>query len=170
MLAQIGAERTVQAEGQRADVVKAGFRKLRGSVRERASRSVGDRAGNHHRQSVATLATGFFEELFDGEQRRFGVERVEDCFDEQDVGAAIGQAANRLAVVLDQFVKAGVAKARVVRVEVEMVAVRDVEAEHSGDKARLGRVFGGEFVTRERVLHRRRSTHKPGFRAFSVGL
>ena len=117
MLAQVGgAERAIEAERQRADVVERvpeGFRRLSG---QRAAGRVGDRAGNHHWQSVATLATGFFEELFDGEQRRLGVERVEDRFDEQDVGAAIGQAANRLAVVLDQFVKAGVAKARVVHV------------------------------------------------------
>ena len=45
------------------------------------------------------------EELFDGEQRRLGVQRIEDRFDEQDVGTAIGQAADGFDVAGDQFVE-----------------------------------------------------------------
>jgi hypothetical protein len=66
-----------------------------GLAGQRAARSVGNRAGNHHRPAAA----GVVEKLLDGEQRGLGVQRVEHGFDEQDVGAAINQALDRLQVI-----------------------------------------------------------------------
>jgi hypothetical protein len=43
--------------------------------------------------------------LLDGEQRGLGVQRVEDRFDQQDVGAAIGQAADGFEVIGDQRIE-----------------------------------------------------------------
>ena len=64
---------------------------------------------------VPEIMTGrrcrFVEELLDGEQRRLGVEGVEDGFDQEDVGPAIDQPARGFGIGLDQFVKADVAKA-----------------------------------------------------------
>ena len=60
---------------------------------KRAAGKVGDRAGNHHRQRDA----GFLESLVDAEQRRLGVERVENGLDQNDIGAALDQAARGFA-------------------------------------------------------------------------
>jgi hypothetical protein len=50
---------------------------------------IGDGAGDHQRHAGPRLSNS----LFDGEQRRLGVERVEDGLDQQQVGAAVEQAA-----------------------------------------------------------------------------
>src|SRR5690606_41294676 len=52
------------------------FRRL---ARERAAGHVGDRAGYHHRQ----LPPQLFEHLVDREERGFGIQRIEDGFDQQ---------------------------------------------------------------------------------------
>ena len=41
------------------------------------------------------------EDLLDGEERRLGVQRVEDRLDQDEVGAAVDQAARRLAIGRD---------------------------------------------------------------------
>ena len=63
-------------------------------ARKRAAGAVGDGAGDHHRQANAALG----EDLFAGEDRRLGVERVEDRLDQDDVGAAVDQAADLLGI------------------------------------------------------------------------
>jgi hypothetical protein len=54
--------------------------------------------------------------LFDGEQRRLGVQRVENGLDQQEVGAAFAEPADGFGVGADQFVEAGIAVAGVVDV------------------------------------------------------
>jgi hypothetical protein len=83
-----GAERAVEAEGQRAGVVQRvpeGLGGLPDSVRPEASVMVPEIITGQRRPAS-------LEELLDGEQRRLGVERVEHRLDQQDVGAAFGQA------------------------------------------------------------------------------
>ena len=67
-------------------------------------------------------STPSLEHALDGEDRRLGVEGVEDGLDQDQVGAAFDQAAGRLDVVLHQFVEGDVAVAGVVHVrEIEQV-------------------------------------------------
>ncbi len=68
-----------------------GGRRLAG---QRAAGKVGDRAGDHDRQPDPLLG----EYLFRREDRRLGVQRVEDGLDQDDVGAAVDQAAQLLAI------------------------------------------------------------------------
>ncbi len=68
---------------------------------QRAAGKIGDRAGNHHRQEDAL----FDEDLVAGEDRRLGVQRVEDRLDQDDVGAAVDQAAQLLAIGDAQIVE-----------------------------------------------------------------
>ena len=77
-----------------------------------AAGSVGNGAGNHHRPAPAAV----LEELFDGEQRGLGVQRVEHRFNQQNVSAAIGQAANGFEIIGDQRIKSDVAVAGVIHV------------------------------------------------------
>ena len=52
------------------------------------------------------------EHLQDREARRLGVQRVEDRLDQEQVDAALDQAARLLGVGLDQLVEGDVAEAR----------------------------------------------------------
>ena len=63
-------------------------------ARQRAAAAVGDRHRDHHRQAHAALG----EHLLDGDERGLGVQRVEDGLDQQQVGAAVDQAAHLLVV------------------------------------------------------------------------
>ena len=106
------AQRAVQAYGDRAGVAHRVPEGLDRLARENAARSVGDGAGDHHGQTDAPR----FEHLFHGVDGRFGIERVEDGFDQHDVDAAVEQAVHLLDVGEAQFVESDVARARVVDV------------------------------------------------------
>ena len=86
-----------------------GGRRLAG---QRAARAVGDRAGDHDRQPHAALG----EDLLASEDRRLGVERVEDRLDQDQVGAAVDQAIDLLAIGDAQFVEGDRAIAGIVDV------------------------------------------------------
>jgi hypothetical protein len=78
---QRGAQRAVQADGQRpgmAHAVPEGAHRLAG---EDAAGGVGDGAGDDHRQAFA----GLLHQLVDGEDRGLGIERVEDRLDQEEV-------------------------------------------------------------------------------------
>ena len=108
----VGAERAVEADGERTGMahrMPEGGRRLAG---QRAAGEVGDRAGNHHRQVHALLD----EHLVAGEDRRLGVQRVEDRLDQDDVGAAIDQAAQLFAIGDPQIVEGHGAVAGIVDV------------------------------------------------------
>ena len=90
---QIGAERAVQADGERLHVldrVPEGLGGLRGDQRLAAT---ADGCGDHDRQFFAVL----IEDLADGDERGLGVERVEDGLDQKQVGAAGDEGAHLLA-------------------------------------------------------------------------
>ncbi|MNL03783.1 hypothetical protein D3C87_1243310 [compost metagenome] len=113
-----------------------------GLARQGAAGGVGDGAGNHDRQFDAQ----FFEHALHGEDRRFGVEGVENGFDQDQISAALDQAFGGFGVVFHQFIKGDVAVAGVVDVGRQRAGAAG-RAEHAGDEARLGRVLGGLGVS-----------------------
>ena len=79
--------------------------------------------------------------LVDGEERRLGVERVEDGLDQQDVHAALDERAHGLEVGVLHLVEGDGAEARVVHVRRE--GERAVHRpEHAGHEARPRRDCG----------------------------
>jgi hypothetical protein len=105
---------------------------------QRATGGVGDGPGDDDRPAPRIL----LEQRLAGEDRRLGVEGVEDRLDEQQVGAALDEAAGLLEVGGDELVVGDVALARVVDVRGDgRRAVR--RAEGAGDVARpVGRALG----------------------------
>ena len=106
------AERAVEADGEGLGVahrMPEGGRRL---ARQRAPGAVGDRAGDHDRQAHAALG----EDLLAGENGRLGVQRVEDRLDQDEVGAAVDQAADLLGVGDLEVVEGDGAVARIVDV------------------------------------------------------
>ncbi len=81
-------------------------------ARQRAPAAIGHRGGNHQRQADALL----LEQLLDGNDGCLGVERVDDRFEQQQVAAAIDEAAHLLPVGVAELVERHVAEGRVVDV------------------------------------------------------
>ena len=77
-----------------------------------AAGQVGDGAGDHHRHVDAAL----LEDFGDRVDRRLGVQRVEDGLDQQQVGAAVEQAVDLLAIGVAQLVEGDGAEAGIVDV------------------------------------------------------
>ena len=106
------SEGAVETDGEgagMADRVPESGRRLAG---ERASRTVGDRPRDHQRQPDSALG----EDLLAGENGRLGVQRVEDRLDQNEVGAAVDEAAYLLAIGDPQLVEVYGAKTGVVDV------------------------------------------------------
>lgn len=109
------AKRTVQPHGEGpgvADGVPEGGRRL---ARERTPRQVGDRARDHHRQPH----TGFRKDFLAGKDRSFGVQRVEDRLDQDQVRAAFRQPPDLLAIGDAQIIEGHGAEARIVHVRAD---------------------------------------------------
>ena len=70
-------------------------------ARQQASRAIGDGAGDHHRHEHCAR----FGDVGDGRDRGLGVERIEDGFDQQQVGAALEQSFDLLGIGAAQFVE-----------------------------------------------------------------
>ena len=138
---QFGAEGAVEAERERTDVSQRVPERGRRLSGEGASALVGDGPGDHHRQALA----GFLEPGIDGEQRSFGVQRVEHGLDQQQVDAALDQPAQCFVVGGDEFAEADVARARVVHVGRDRGGAGG-RSEHAGDEARARGVALGELV------------------------
>ena len=86
-----------------------GGRRLAG---KRAPRTIGDGPRDHQRQAGAALG----ELLEAGEDRRLGVEGVENGLDEDEVGAAIDEPLDLLAIGDAELIEADRAEARIVDV------------------------------------------------------
>ncbi|MCY1351327.1 hypothetical protein D9M69_375900 [compost metagenome] len=134
----LGAKGAVQADGDRLGVAHRVQEGLGGLAGQGAAGGVGDGAGDHDRQ----LDAQFLEHALHGEDRRLGVEGVEDGFDQDQVGAACDQAPGGFAVVLHQLVEGDVAVAGIVHVRGNGAGTAG-RAEHAGNEARLGRILGG---------------------------
>ncbi len=128
------AQRAVQADGDRPRMAHRVPEGLDGLARQDAAGGVGDGARDHHRQADAAL----LEHFLGGEDRRLGVERVEDGFDQDDVDAAIEQAVELFNVGHAQLVEGDVARARVVHVGRDRRRL-GLRAERAGHEARLVR-------------------------------
>ncbi len=122
---------TVQPHGNRPGVAQRVVERLGGLAGQRPAGGVGDGPGDHHRQIQAFLVAV----LIHGEHRRFGIEGVEDGFDQNQIDAAFHQAVDGVEIGRHQPVKVGVAVARVVNVRAD--AGRAVGgAQHAGHEAR----------------------------------
>jgi hypothetical protein len=106
------AERAVQADAERPGVLDREPERIEGLTRQRASRAVDDRSGDAEREPDAPL----LEDLLDGDDRRLGVQRVEDGPDQQELDAPADQAAPLLAVGGPHLVEADRPVGRIVHV------------------------------------------------------
>ena len=104
------AQGTVEADGQWSGVPHAVPEGLGDLPGQGPPGRIGDRAGDEHRPATVPL----LEEGLEREDRRLGVQRVEDRLDQEQVGATVDQACGLLQVRLHQFVEGDVARARVV--------------------------------------------------------
>ncbi len=100
------AERAVEADHFRPRVAHRVPERLDCLPGKRATRGVGDRAGDHHRQ----VEPQFVEHPTHREQRRLGIQRVEHGLDQDEIHAALHQRARRLGVGRGQLVEADVAE------------------------------------------------------------
>ena len=78
---QVGAEGAVQSDGERLDVLHRVPERFGGLGGDHGFAATADGGGDHDGSSLAVL----LEDFVDGDERGFGVERVEDGFDEQEV-------------------------------------------------------------------------------------
>ena len=141
MGAQIfGAERAVEADGDRLGVPHRIPERFRQLPRQQAAGFVGDGARDHHGHVDAAL----FGDFRDRVERRLGVQRVEDGFDQQQIGAAVEQAVDLLAIGLAQIVEGDGAIAGVGNVGRDRGGAVG-RAERAGDEARLA-VLGGDAL------------------------
>ncbi len=108
----IGTQSAVKTYRKRLavpDRVPEGFYGLTG---QRTATGIRNGAGDHDRQ----LDGHIIKHFLNGEKRGFGIQRVKNCFHQQQIGAATDQPLDGDFVVHHQAVKVGVAVARVVYV------------------------------------------------------
>ena len=103
----LGAERAIEPDRERRGMVHRIPERRRRLARQKTSRAIGDGAGDHHRHAHATR----IGDVGNGRDRRLGVERVEDGFDQQQVGAALEQSFDLLGIGDAQFVEGDGAEA-----------------------------------------------------------
>ena len=90
-----------------AQAVPEGFN---GLTRQNASRCIGHGARDDDRQAF----TRVFEQLFQCEQRRFGIQRVKNGFDEKNIRTTLHEPFGLVIVGFVQLFKAHIARTRVV--------------------------------------------------------
>ena len=105
-------ERTVQSHHQRFGMGDRIPECFRGLARQGPTAGIGDRAGNKYGE----FKPRGIEVLKDCEYRRFGVQRIEDRFNQNQVGAAIDQPGYGFGIHIDKFTETCVAKPRIVYV------------------------------------------------------
>ncbi len=96
-----GAERAVEADGDRFGVPHRIPERFRQLSRQQAAGFVGDGARDHH----GYVDAAFFGDFGNGVECRLGVQRVEDGFDQQQVGAAVQEPVDLFAIGLAQIVE-----------------------------------------------------------------
>ena len=128
---------------ERPRVADRGVERVERLARQRAAAAIGDRDRDHQRQADAAL----LEHVLDRDDAGLGVERVEDRLEEDDVGAAVDQAAHLFLVGRAALVERHRAEGRVV--DVGRDRERPVHrADRAGDEARLVGRLGGPLVGR----------------------
>ena len=73
---------------------------------------VGNGTGDHNRE----INTIFIKHLFDGKYSSFGIEGVEDGFNQNNIRATLDQTTSRLHVRDYQLIKSDIAKTRVINI------------------------------------------------------
>ena len=131
----------IQPEGDRPGVRERIPERRRRLPRERPPRSVRDRAGNHHRQSLSA----FLEQFFNRKNSGLGVERVEYRLDEQQIGSAVRQPARRIEIIFDERCEFDAAETGVVYVGRNRQRARS-RPQHTRAKARFLRRARRVFV------------------------
>ena len=126
------AQRAVQADGNRFGMRQRMIECGRRLAGERAAGGVGNGAGDHDGQFAAAFGEGFL----DREHRRLGVEGVEHRFNQDDVRAAVHQAARGGFVGVHKLHEGDVAEAGVVDIRRNRAGAAG-RANHACDKARL---------------------------------
>ena len=143
MRAQVfGAERTVESDGDRLGVPHRIPERFRQLSRQQAAGLVGNGARDHH----GHVDAAFFGDFGNGVERRLGVQRVKNGFDQQQIGAAVEQAVDLLAIGLAQIVEGDGAVAGVGNVGRNRCGAVG-RAQRAGDEARLA-VLGGNALGR----------------------
>ena len=107
-----GAERAVEADAPRFRVLDREVERVERLARQRAPAAIGDRHRDHQRHVDAERLLHFL----DGDDRGLRVQRVEDRLEQQDVGAAVDQAADLVGVGRAHLVERHRAERRVVDV------------------------------------------------------
>ena len=107
-----GAERAVEPDRERPRVLHRVPERGRRLAGQHAAGEIGDGARHHHRQADAARLI----KLGDGIERGLGVERVEDGLDQQDIGAAVDEAARLLGIGCAQLIEGDRAVARIAHV------------------------------------------------------
>ena len=134
----IGAQRTVQAHGNRLGVRDGVPERFHGLSRQRAAAFIGDGAGNHDRQFQAAVV----EILARGEDGCLAVQGVEHGFNQDDVRAAFHQMLAGFVVVAHQFVPLDRAFGRLVHIA-DGAGGLGGGAEYAGYEARFVGCAGG---------------------------
>ena len=137
-----GPQRAVQPENSRIGVPQGDPEGLGGLAGEGASAGVGDGAGDPDRVIVQTAPA---QQITDGEHGGLGVERIENGFHHEDVGAAVEQGFRFLAVGRDQSIEGDVAIAGIVHVRGNGTGAVG-RRQGTGHKAGTVGIGGGEFV------------------------
>ncbi len=91
---QVGTERAVEADAERLHVLDGVPQRLDGLRRDHRLAAPPHRRRDHDRQRLTVL----LEHLLNGDQRRLGVQRIEDRLDQQHVAAARDQRAHLVGV------------------------------------------------------------------------
>ena len=141
MGAQIfGAERAVEADGDRLGVPHRIPERFRQLPRQQPAGLVGDGARDHHGHVDAAFLGDFRNRV----ERGLGVQRVENGFDQQQIGAAVEQAVDLFAIGLAQIVEGDGAIAGVGNVGRDRSGAVG-RAERAGDETRLA-VLGADAL------------------------
>ena len=136
----LGAERAVEADGDRSGMAHRIPERLGELARQQSPGFVGDGAGHHHGHVDAAL----FRDFGNGVERGLGVQRVEDGLDQQEIGAAVEQALDLLAIGGAQIVEGDGAVAGIGHVRRDRGGAVG-RADRAGDKAGLAVLAADAF-------------------------
>ena len=110
------AEGAVDAHAQEVHVRNGNPERFDRLAGKRAAALVGDGDGHHDRNARSGGRKMFVVVLADGEERGLGVQRVENGFEQEQIGAAFDEAARLLVIHFAQFVERDAARGRAVHI------------------------------------------------------
>ena len=129
---QCCAECAIEAYSEWPRVAHTVPKSCDGLAAQNAAGGIRHRAADDEGQAFA----GVFKKFVDGEQRGFGVERVENRFNQEQIGATFNQGFHLFVISSAKFFKCHVARARVVHIGADAGRFR-CGAERAGDEARF---------------------------------